>query len=337
MPKPVTSITLVHKQEVAFFISLFAEVGSDLYPLLREAGIPNDLYQADYEYLPEQTLKQLINILSKQESQQEFAIKVWKACKESYIPKFLQQLQTTNNIKAALQTFCTTLTKVNSGAKVYIDYAAGQHWLVREKQYSEQLWFEYAEIFSIIFLNELMLALVGAQWRPQAVGCQSASSQVFKKLPGLNGAQFYNQRPVTAILLPEQYLDLPVNRYIRGNKQGSYLADLKTLPKSFLASFKVAIQPYLSMGKLPIEWAAIIFDMNVRTLQRKLAAEGVVYSKLVEEMLLEQILLLLKGSNLSITEIAAKMGYSDSAHFTRAFKRQMQQTPRQYRKQHSNL
>ncbi|MCW1890993.1 AraC family transcriptional regulator [Vibrio chagasii] len=29
------------------------------------------------------------------------------------------------------------------------------------------------------------------------------------------------------------------------------------------------------------------------------------------------------------------MGYSDSSHFTRAFKRQMNMTPRQYRKEHS--
>ncbi|WP_285464999.1 helix-turn-helix domain-containing protein [Vibrio sp. D420a] len=58
-----------------------------------------------------------------------------------------------------------------------------------------------------------------------------------------------------------------------------------------------------------------------------------IYKALVEEMMLEQTLFLLEHSDLSITDIGAQMGYSDSSHFTRAFKRQMKMTPRQYRKE----
>ena len=73
--------------------------------------------------------------------------------------------------------------------------------------------------------------------------------------------------------------------------------------------------------------------MHVRTIQRRLEQEGVVYKTLIEEMVLDQVLELLKQPDLSITQVGAKMGYSDSSHFTRAFKRQMNMTPRQYRKE----
>ncbi|GAL09623.1 transcriptional regulator AraC family [Vibrio astriarenae] len=48
-------------------------------------------------------------------------------------------------------------------------------------------------------------------------------------------------------------------------------------------------------------------------------------------MVLEETLKLLHNPEFTITTIASKMGYSDSAHFTRAFKRQMKMTPEQYR------
>ena len=86
------------------------------------------------------------------------------------------------------------------------------------------------------------------------------------------------------------------------------------------------------MGKLPISLASDILNIHVRTIQRRLDKEGVTYKKLIEDMVLEQTLELLKYSDLSITSIGSKMGYSDSSHFTRAFKRQMNMTPRQYRK-----
>ena len=105
------------------------------------------------------------------------------------------------------------------------------------------------------------------------------------------------------------------------------------LPSSFLSAFKLVIKPYLTMGKLPISLASEILNIHVRTIQRRLESEGVVYKTLIEEMVLEQVLELLKKSDLSITQVGAKMGYSDSSHFTRAFKRQMNMTPRQYRKE----
>ena len=89
------------------------------------------------------------------------------------------------------------------------------------------------------------------------------------------------------------------------------------------------------MGKLPISLASEILNIHVRTIQRRLESEGAVYKTLIEEMVLEQVLELLKQSDLSVTQVGAKMGYSDSSHFTRAFKRQMNMTPRQYRKEHS--
>lgn len=74
-------------------------------------------------------------------------------------------------------------------------------------------------------------------------------------------------------------------------------------------------------------------NMHVRTLRRHLAAEGVDYASLVEEVrgaLAEE---LLKGTDLRIEEIAERLSYSESSTFIRAFKRWSGKSPQRYRQE----
>jgi AraC-like DNA-binding protein len=69
---------------------------------------------------------------------------------------------------------------------------------------------------------------------------------------------------------------------------------------------------------------------SVRTLERKLREQGTSYSKLRDQARRIAALELL-SSELSIEEIAARLGYSDAANFTRAFRRWTGHSPRAYR------
>ncbi len=61
--------------------------------------------------------------------------------------------------------------------------------------------------------------------------------------------------------------------------------------------------------------------VSPRTLKRKLAEYGATYSALLDEIRLRDALRLLEGTRLPVDEIAARVGYTDRANFTRAFKR----------------
>lgn len=61
--------------------------------------------------------------------------------------------------------------------------------------------------------------------------------------------------------------------------------------------------------------------VSARTLKRKLAEYGATYSTLLDEIRLRDALRLLEGTRLPVDEIAARVGYTDRANFTRAFKR----------------
>ncbi|MDJ0945822.1 MAG: helix-turn-helix transcriptional regulator [Kiloniellales bacterium] len=74
-----------------------------------------------------------------------------------------------------------------------------------------------------------------------------------------------------------------------------------------------------------------MLKLNARTLQRRLSHASTSYSRIVDELRFEKACCLLEGGDRSIAEIARALGYSDPAHFTRAFRRWAGMTPREYR------
>jgi AraC-like DNA-binding protein len=72
--------------------------------------------------------------------------------------------------------------------------------------------------------------------------------------------------------------------------------------------------------------------LSTRTLKRRLAAQGVTYSDVLEEQRRERALLLLRSPKLSLDEVAEQLGYSDTSNFRRAFRRWTGVSPGTYRR-----
>jgi AraC-like DNA-binding protein len=90
-----------------------------------------------------------------------------------------------------------------------------------------------------------------------------------------------------------------------------------------------------SAGHFPdIEAVAAALCMTSRTLRRKLEAEGTSYSDLHDKVRHALALDYLGSSMLSPADIAAALGFSDSASFRRAFRRWTGSTPADHRAAH---
>ena len=87
-------------------------------------------------------------------------------------------------------------------------------------------------------------------------------------------------------------------------------------------------------GPPRIETMAEITGLSVRTLQRRLAENGLSHFELVDQARYEAATRLLRDSDIRVTDIAMELRYADSANFTRAFRRWAGVTPREYRRCH---
>lgn len=73
--------------------------------------------------------------------------------------------------------------------------------------------------------------------------------------------------------------------------------------------------------------------VSVRTLQRRLQAEGLVFEQLVDDIRREQSTILLQDPSLPISDVAGLLGYVEQSSFSHAFRRWTGVSPSSWRKQ----
>lgn len=86
-------------------------------------------------------------------------------------------------------------------------------------------------------------------------------------------------------------------------------------------------------GVRSLEQVADNLHVSARTLKRRLAAQGVTFSELVDQERRQRAQLLLISSSLSLADITERLGYSTVPNFARAFRRWTGQTPSAYRRE----
>ena len=68
-------------------------------------------------------------------------------------------------------------------------------------------------------------------------------------------------------------------------------------------------------------------SMSPRTLKRRLAEQGTTFTEIIDDARRQRALLLVLDRRLTLDAVASQLGYSDTANFTRAFKRWTGKTP----------
>ncbi|MBM6583004.1 helix-turn-helix transcriptional regulator [Microvirga sp. BT689] len=78
--------------------------------------------------------------------------------------------------------------------------------------------------------------------------------------------------------------------------------------------------PWLTSHRGSVDDMAALLAMNRRTFERRLKRRGTSYRALADEIRFEVACCLLKDTAMSLSQIAAALGYSQTSAFTRAFR-----------------
>jgi AraC-like DNA-binding protein len=134
----------------------------------------------------------------------------------------------------------------------------------------------------------------------------------------------------------EKYLQRPVvqsaeslDSFIRSCPKELYLQPKTdySLTNEVLGYLKWRIES----GLPTIDQAASDLNMTKRTMIRKLKDEGASYQALKDKIRKDRAIKLLTKRSMLISDVAEKLGFSDSAVFARAFKAWTGQTPKAYK------
>jgi AraC-like DNA-binding protein len=105
-----------------------------------------------------------------------------------------------------------------------------------------------------------------------------------------------------------------------------------TVVDGFVYSVREAILVLLRATRLDVGTIAEGLGVGARTLQRRLRRAGVDFTHLVADVRFEIAVRLLGNPRMKLTEIALEVGYSDQAHFSRAFRQWTGVPPREFRR-----
>lgn len=175
------------------------------------------------------------------------------------------------------------------------------------------------------------------QLRPVEVLFEHSPPRGAAQMELMAGCKIRFNAGATAIVMTPATLDLPVPtydpsllRYLRGYADAA-LKEIAEHPDSLRARVERLVAESLPGRLLQASEVAVELGLGTRTLTRRLAAEGVSYSEIVDDLRKALATTYLARSEAPISEIAFLLDYADQATFTTAFKRWTGTTPRAFR------
>ena len=90
----------------------------------------------------------------------------------------------------------------------------------------------------------------------------------------------------------------------------------------------------LPVGECSLEQAADLLQLSPRSLQRRLSKQGLSYQQLLSNFRHDKAVALLSQSELSVLDIASRLGFHEQSSFSSAFRQWQGCTPTDYLKRH---
>jgi AraC-like DNA-binding protein len=186
--------------------------------------------------------------------------------------------------------------------------------------------------FGITTLVGMVRVYTGLNWQPAEIGLMTdniPSHYIREKFPNSRIRQL---QPAFYITLEDAVLSLPPLLDGAAVPVSSSL-DYRHLPNDFVSSLETILLSYAREDNLSIDLAAQLCGTSKRSLQRKLKKSGTSYNELLGHARFRVARQMLQDLDLTATDVACHLGYSNETHFARAFRRIAGVSPRVYRQQ----
>ena len=176
----------------------------------------------------------------------------------------------------------------------------------------------------------------GAQWRPKQILSTLPPPRNPKLYASQLGCPLVFHAPINAIEIERRDLyavKRGVDRHIYAllATYAEYLLAKAPRSDSIRDAVAYAIRDGLTQGHHDFDFVVRRLGMSRRTLQRRITASNTTFSIIRDDVCFELATSMLATSDLSISEIASRLGYSEIASFSHAFTKRFGRSPQQVR------
>ncbi|GGC87403.1 AraC-like transcriptional regulator QhpR [Chelatococcus reniformis] len=192
--------------------------------------------------------------------------------------------------------------------------------------------------FTLAIQHSMLADLVGPSWQPSGVEFRHAAGGDVGRYREHFACPLAFGRAENALLFPARFLSTPLaaadeRLHALFKTTLACAMDAQTSRLDFIGSVEAWLAAALCRSATTdIDVVAGDFAMSIRSFQRKLAEHGVAYADVRNDVRSQIARCMLEETDLPVTAIALRLGYSETSAFSRGFKTQVGETPAAYRK-----
>jgi AraC-like DNA-binding protein len=220
----------------------------------------------------------------------------------------------------------TQAPRFNSGSRVWVVQRGAQVWFHQRFSSCLTRGRRIAYEFALMMQLRAMRLATGSDWRPLEIHLEGAAPPHAAELARLASKRICFEQPHMALVFPVEALACRYPPHLVAPSERGRVPET-----TFEGSIRSVIEALVRVGATELGTAAEATHMSERSLQRRLTECGLSFTRLVEEVRFVSARRLLRDPKVKIVEISNQLGYTDSANFTRAFRRWSGLSPRAYR------
>jgi AraC-like DNA-binding protein len=321
------------------FARFLADVGAPVEQGFRQAGLPFEALGNVNNYVPSQRFWAFVGNMARSQGIEDLGFRVGQTygadCADPHLSALLRQSPT---LYHALVRASELVNKTISRSRIgLLQPPHGEHtyFYHRPSFDTHNPFIDQIDWFGLNALIGMVRVFAGPEWQPAEIGVTTHHAPCRSIREALPGTHIRPSQTYAYITLDNALLGLspPPHEATAG---ASTILDCDSVSNDFVGSLKQVLRSYIPASDLGIEFAAELCNTSKRSLQRTLAENGTRYSEVLDQTHFDAASELLQDPDIKVTDVAHQLGYSDSAHFSRAFKRIAGVNPRVYRQAYSH-
>ncbi|SCB21142.1 AraC-type DNA-binding protein [Bradyrhizobium shewense] len=329
MPK----IHLTRCQHLSPFADILNGVGAPTTSLLEKFRLPGSLEEKAEHYIPILPAIEFAEFASRSQGIDDFGFQAARTLHFGHLSERTRNLvRHSPTLRVALEQACKWASLEDTNLSNWIEHH-GDHirYCSRLAGTKGLQHLEHSQWLQNVFPIYIVREFAGMHWAPATIAFEA------HYVPGMACQSFW---PTSKFLAGQEasWIDVPASLLAlsnRANERHPALTSdhIASSSLDFIQTLKLMLPSYLDERPPVLAEIAEMAGVSARSLQRKLSLAGVTYSGLLDAIRFEKARKLLRDTDSKIIEVAFASGYTDPAHFTRAFRRVAGVTPGQFREQ----
>lgn len=316
---------------LAPFVEVLNDIGAPAERMLSRFGLPAHPEKKPNDYFP---LIPALHFATIAQSSQGIADFGFRAVQRMHFGHMSDQLQAAvrhaPTLFAVLEQWCQL---------IQIEDNFVRYWLERHDDLlrvcnsisgtAGTLHLEHTQWLQNVMMVYVIRQFAGPNWAPATIAFEARYTPGPETQSRWPHTRFLSGQKVSWIDVPISLLSLP--NPVKPAASVPSEREFRRIGTDAITALKMMLPSYLDQGPLGIAEVAEIAGTSVRSLQRCLSSAGLTYSRLLDQVRFEKGAELLRKTDARIIDVAFATGYTDPAHFARAFRRMAGITPREFR------